>query len=229
MPEARSVKGRQTDEPKTRADWVDRKLREAILSGDLAPGARLHTGDLSKRWSVSQTPLREALQRLAVDGLVETSPQRGARVAPVSLKDSYDVHELRVVLEPMALRSAMEHPTAAWSADLEEAFEVLADELGRGAPDRGAIEEAHRRYHLTLIQACDSPWLLRILDLLNSHIIRYWTLSAAPRRNTTEVLEEHNRIQAFVSEGKTDVAVAELTAHLQHALHSVAERMETAP
>ena len=107
--------------------------------------------------------------------------------------------------------------------------QVAADELGRGAPDRGAIEEAHRRYHLTLIQACDSPWLLRILDLLNSHIIRYWTLSAAPRRNTSEVLEEHNRIQAFVSEGKTDVAVAELTAHLQHALHSVAERMETAP
>jgi DNA-binding GntR family transcriptional regulator len=217
------------NEPRTRADWVDRKLREAILSGDLAPGQRLHTGELSKRWSVSQTPLREAMQRLAVDGLVEISPQRGARVAPVSLKDSYDVHELRVVLEPMALRSAMEHGSHEWLAALEDAYEVLTDELRRGAPDRGAIEESHRRYHLTLIEACDSPWLLRILDLLNSHIIRYWTLTAAPRRNTDEVLEEHRRIQTFVTEGKTDVAVAELTAHLQHALHSVAERMGEQP
>lgn len=212
-------------EARTRADWVDRKLREAILSGDLAPGQRLHTRELSKRFSVSQTPLREAMQRLAVDGLVEINPQRGARVAPISLKDAYDVHELRVVLEPMALRSAMEHRTDEWLSDVAAAYETLAAELRRGAPDRGVIEEAHRRYHLTLIDACDSPWLLRIIDLLNSHVIRYWTLSAAARRDTASVLDEHRRINAFVMEGKSDVAVAELTAHLQHALHSVAERM----
>lgn len=229
----RAIFGRSPDgkkmaspsEPKTRADWVDRKLREAILSGELRPGEKLHTIALGKRWSVSPTPVREAFQRLAAEGLLEITPQRGARVAPVSLQDAYEVHELRVALEPLALRSAMKNLNDAWRDDLEAAYLLLARELERGAPDRGAIEEAHRSYHLALLSGCSSTWMNRLIDLLNSHIIRYWTLTAAPRRDTEHVLEEHRRLHSLVVTGKTEVAVAELTAHLQHALHSVAERM----
>ena len=67
--------------------------------------------------------------------------------------------------------------------------------------------------------------MLRIIDLLNSHIIRYWTLSAAPRRDTDQVLEEHDRLHGFVLAGKTEVAAAELTVHLLRAMYSVSERM----
>ena len=91
------------------------------------------------------------------------------------------------------------------------------------------MEEAHRAYHLMLVENCASAWMRRVIDLLNSHIIRYWTLTAAPRRNTDQVLEEHNRLNQLVKTGKTEVAVAELAAHLQHALHSVAERMGDDP
>ena len=66
---------------------------------------------------------------------------------------------------------------------------------------------------------------MRVLDLLNSHIIRYWTLSAAPRRDTEAVIAEHDRLFELVRAGKTEVAAAELAAHLQNALHSVSERM----
>ncbi len=212
-------------EPLTRADWVDRELRAAILSGDLQPGQKLQAGVLGKRWSVSPTPLREAFQRLAAEGLLEITPQRGARVTPVSLEEAYGVHELRVALEPMALRSSMQNGDDLWQADLQSAYDALAIELMRSPPDRGAVEETHRAYHLTLVAAHPSTWMLRIIDLLNSHIIRYWTLSAAPRRNTEHVLEEHRRLHEVVMAGKTEVAVAELTAHLQAALHSVSERM----
>ena len=80
-------------EPLTRADWVDRELRAAILAGDLQPGQKLQPGVLGKRWSVSPTPLREAFQRLAAEGLLEITPQRGTRVTPVSLEEAYGVHE----------------------------------------------------------------------------------------------------------------------------------------
>jgi DNA-binding GntR family transcriptional regulator len=211
--------------PKTRADWVDQELRAAILSGELRPGEKLQTRALGRRWSVSPTPVREAIQRLAAEGLLEITPQRGARVAPISLTEAHEVHELRVALEPLALRSAMQTGNDTWRADLDAAYATLSEELRRGAPDRGAIEEAHRNYHLTLLSACSSAWMIRLIDLLNSHIIRYWTLTAAPRRDTGQVLDEHRRLHDLVTAGKTEVAVAELTAHLQHALHSVTERM----
>ena len=83
----------ETDNPpRTRAEFVDRMLREAIVTGDLGPGERLQVSSLGERWSVSPTPLREAFQRLAVEGLLELTPQRGARVAPLSIEDALEVH-----------------------------------------------------------------------------------------------------------------------------------------
>ena len=216
----------ESPQPKTRADWVDHKLREAILSGEFQPGQRLQTAELGKRWSVSPTPLREAFQRLAAEGLLELVPQRGARVAGVTLTDAYEVHELRSILEPVALRSSMEHGDDVWRAELTAAREALDRELKRSKPDRGAVEAAHRAYHQALLSRCSSHWMLRILDLLNSQVIRYWTLGTAPRRDTDAVIAEHERLHEVVMSGKVEVATAELAAHLQHALHSVLERID---
>jgi DNA-binding GntR family transcriptional regulator len=212
-------------EPATRAEWVDQKLREGILSGEFLPGQRLQAADLGRMWSMSPTPLREAFQRLAVEGLLELIPQRGARVARISLQDAYEVHELRAVLEPLALHSSMEHSDQEWIVELDRSLNSLIVELRQGTPDRGAVEEAHRNYHRMLLARCSSSWMTRILDLLNNHVIRYWTLTAAPRRDIEAVIAEHERIHSFVTAGKIAVATAELGAHLQHALHSVAERV----
>jgi GntR family carbon starvation induced transcriptional regulator len=219
------VRDEETAAPRTRADWVDQKLREAILSGEFSPGQRLHTSALGEMWSVSSTPLREAFQRLAVEGLLDLVPQRGARVAGVTLADAFEVHELRSILEPVALRMSMAEADDAWIEELDAAHAALTRELRRASPDRGAVEAAHREYHQALLSRCPSGWMLRILDLLNSHVIRYWTLSAAPRRDTDAVIAEHDRIHEYVRARKVEVASAELAAHLQNALHSVLERM----
>src|SRR5690242_19785121 len=94
--------------PATRSDWVEERLRAAILQGELEPGQRLHANDLADRWDVSATPLREAFQRLASDGLVEMLPQRGARVTDVSIEEAGQIYELRLLLEPLCLRRSLE-------------------------------------------------------------------------------------------------------------------------
>src|SRR5262245_36826481 len=94
--------------PTTRSDWVEERLRGAILRGELEPGQRLHANGLAERWAVSATPLREAFQRLASDGLVQVLPQRGARVADLSVEDAAEIYELRLLLEPVCLRQSLE-------------------------------------------------------------------------------------------------------------------------
>ena len=83
--------------PPTRAQWVDQRLRQAILAGALEPDERLITATLSEQFSVSPTPLREALQRLAAEGLVEITPQRGARVAALERFTADPIYEAAVV------------------------------------------------------------------------------------------------------------------------------------
>ena len=210
------------------SDTIAQALSLAIHEHRIAPGTKLGEDELAEIYGVSRTVFRASLQRLSHLKLVDIRRNKGAKVASPSLTEAHEVHELRVALEPLALRSAMQTGNDAWRANLDTAYATLAEELRRGAPDRGAIEEAHRNYHLTLLSACSSAWMIRLIDLLNSHIIRYWTLTAAPRRDTDHVLDEHQRLHELVLAGKTEVAVAELAAHLQHALHSVAERMTEA-
>src|ERR1700759_4375229 len=94
--------------PPTRADWVDSQLRREIISGSLPPGTRLRAEHLAETLGVSPTPLREAFQRLAGEGLVVIEPQRGARVAPIDANDALELYDLRLLLEPLAMRAAME-------------------------------------------------------------------------------------------------------------------------
>jgi len=214
--------------PITRAEFVDRVLREAIINGDLGPGERLRVSSLGERWSVSPTPLREAFQRLAVEGLLELTPQHGARVAPVSIEEALEVHELRSILEPVALRSSIEEGNDEWLAAVEETFSRLEVELARSDPDRGAVENAHRVFHLALLANSRSGWLSRIIDMLMTHVIRYWTLSAAPRRNIEDVIEEHRRLKDLCLGGDIEGAVGELSVHLQHALAGASRHLAAA-
>src|SRR5262252_6104504 len=111
--------------PTTRADWAHKRLKAAILTGELAPGTKLAADELSQRWAVSPTPLREAFQRLGGHGLVELTSQRGARVAPFSLDEAADLYELRLLLEPRALRASLRRSDDAHRAAVVAAHDRL--------------------------------------------------------------------------------------------------------
>jgi len=140
---------------RTRAQWVDGRLRAAILRGELKPGERILPGELAARWDVSPTPLREALLRLEADGLVESVPHRGARVTPLTRRALTELYELRVLLEPFALEKAIARRTDF------DAAEARASHARMGAlaqsPDVLAFEQAHREFHRSMLRGCGSP------------------------------------------------------------------------
>jgi DNA-binding GntR family transcriptional regulator len=193
-------------------------LRLDIIEGVLAPGQRLRSAELTERYQVSATPLREALQRLAAQNLVEIDPRFGATVAPISRADLRDTYWLREALETLALKRSIESGDDAWRARVTASFEAFT---GPHAipPAEDSLEIAldwstlHRRYHEALFSACDSLWLHRMLATLYDHSERYRMLSR--RKGTRDTLSEHSAIYEPAVAGDTKTAIAALIAHLR--------------
>ncbi len=142
--------------PATRSGWAEDRLRQAILRGELRPGQRLSASDLAERWDVSATPLREAFQRLAGEGLVELLPQRGARVTELAADEAARIYELRLLLEPLALRQSLEASDDQHRSEIRAAFAAF-----RSAQSTLEGVEAHAEFHRILLARCPSMWLLR--------------------------------------------------------------------
>lgn len=207
---------RASGAPSTRAEWVDERVRTAILTGALAPGSRLVTTQLAEELGVSATPLRESLRRLAADGLVDLPAHGVARVAPLSAQDAAEVYELRLRLEPDALARSIRRSDEDHRAEVAGAYGALE----AVATPADALE-AHRAFHAALISRCDSRWLLRLCALLADHATRY-ALASTPARGSREAaLAEHRGLRDAVLQGDAEGAEALLTAHLERSRGAV--------
>ncbi|MFJ9249669.1 GntR family transcriptional regulator [Streptomyces sp. NPDC101776] len=195
------------DPPQTRADWVDARLRMAILTGQLKAGTRLHAERLATQWGVSATPLREAFQRLAGDGLVEIAPQRGARVAGLDREKAAEYYELRLLLEPRALESSLRQADAAF---LDEVRRAISELEAVGTAD--SVEtgfSAHRSFHQTLLSRCRNREMLRMCTLLQDQTQRF-----AANSIDVKHIGQHRALAEAVLEGDIGEAVRLITLHL---------------
>lgn len=201
--------------PPTRAAWVDARLREAILGGELAPGERLRAEHLAAAWGVSATPLREAFQRLAGEGLVTIEPQRGARVSVVDALEAAELYELRLQLDPLALRSAMKAGGDGYRSAVDDAFRGLSVRHASVA----AFLRAHRAFHLATVSACTNRRLLRLVTELHDGTQRYHLAGGAHRHGDPR--HEHRALRDAVMAGEVRTATSVLTAHLRATLAAV--------
>ena len=212
--------------PTTRANWAHDRLRQAILTGELPPGAKLVADELAQRWSVSPTPLREAFQRLGGTGLVELTSQRGARVAGFSLADAADLYEVRLLLEPRALRQSLRRSDDAHRAEIVAAHERLERVVAGPTLDPVEATDAHLAFHAALVARCPSAWLCRMTALLAEHSQRYQLLGAQQYRRASDPRREHAQLRAAAERGRVDEAVALLTRHLTATLRAVRATIE---
>jgi DNA-binding GntR family transcriptional regulator len=201
--------------PPSRTDWITAEIRNAILRGDFTPGEQLRSSTIGERWSISQTPIREAFQRLAAEGLVVHSSQRGVRVPPVSLQDIEEVYELRLLLEPIALRRSLERGDESWLAEVRAAHAELCTWDGTGAADLSGYEQPHRRFHAAVVAGCDSEWLLRIVHMLAQQSSRYRPLAWAARGGLPPDPHEHDALLTACVRRDADRVVRLCTQHLR--------------
>ena len=135
-------------------------LRERIASGEIERGSRLHQEDLAKEFGVSRTPVREALRRLAAEGLVDLFANRGARVATATDEQLRSSYETRLVVEPGAARIAAER---GLDGPMELMRAAIAEEERRGARPRKHFK-ANRAFHLALVKATGNPQLVQFME-----------------------------------------------------------------
>ena len=203
----------------TRATNLYDQLRTDILGGQLDPGGKLAIEALTERYGVSATPLREALNRLIADGLVERREQRGFVVAGISAADLAEITKTRAWLEEIALRESI----AAHTTDWEEALVLAHHRLARTPrslsetrfEDNPAWEPLHRAFHRALIAGCGSRWLLGFCEQLADQHHRYRRLSAPRAFVKRGVKAEHQQLMEAAVAGRADEAVALLRAHFE--------------
>lgn len=207
-----------------RSETLIEALRESILTGRYAPGTRLVQDDLAEAFGVSRIPLREALRRLEGEGLVVISPNRGAVVRPLAPKDVVDLYDLRLALEPLAIRRA-----AARYADLRGSTKALRAHAERAIAARAlpAIFGLDRDFHAELAAAADNPHLVAALGGQWSQIMRVMHAFFQVANYPAAVWDDHEAIADAVAHGDADAAVALLTTHLSQSRDAILAHMRT--
>jgi DNA-binding GntR family transcriptional regulator len=201
----------------TRTGEVYEALRADILNTQIEPGSKLKIAQLSNRFGVSLSVVREALTRLGEQRLVVANPQRGFSVVGLSVNDLDDLTNVRTQIESMALRDSIAHGGVAWEAEVVAALhrlertEIYADPAHVN-PD---WLDLHRAYHHSLVAGGASTRLREIANTLrdNAELYRMWSRTWAHDVDR-DLQAEHRGIMTAALSGDEQAAVAALSQHI---------------
>jgi len=218
-----------TEEPPAAPTQTERAyalLHRAIVSCEFGPGERLRVEELGRRYGVSSSPVREALNRLVATGLVDALENRGFRVAPLTVEGVTDLTRVRLLVELETLRDAMTHGTDRWEAGIVAAAHALAlseQRLKDVAPGLDATWSArHRDFHLAIYDGTRSPLLRNMVGQLFDSAERYRRFSARHRRLPRAKHAEHRQLMAAVLSRDVRRAGDLLVQHVTSTERSVA-------
>jgi DNA-binding GntR family transcriptional regulator len=170
-------------------------IKEKITTLELTPSAVIDEQALMKDLGLGRTPIREALQRLAVEGLVNIVPRRGMFVADISITDLQKIFELRIILEGFCAELAAQRATEDQIAEIDGVFQDMARVASEDIEGLMAIDE---RFHRLMHQAADNEFLARTLSRLYVLSLRLWHLALHRLGDVREAIEGHREVAEAV-------------------------------
>lgn len=179
-------------------------LREAIIIGELRPGERLMEVQLAEKMGVSRTPVREAIRKLELEGLVDMIPRKGAHVAELSIKDIMDVLEVRASLDSLATSLAAERITDDELKELKHINGQFASYIEKENLN-GSIKK-DVEFHDIIYKASRNDKLISILNNLREQVQRFRVIYLKEYNNSKNLIKEHNDIYEAVSSRSTENA-----------------------
>ena len=195
-------------------DVVYQTLRKAILKGELRPGERLREIQLAERLGVSRTPVREAMHRLEMEGLVVIAPRKGAQVANISEKDLNNVLEVRIALENLAIEKACSRMTEEEISSLYLAYRKFENLIGEG--DLRCLAKADEAFHEIIYRAADNERLMQVLNNMKEQIYRYRVEYLKEEETRAQLSAEHGEIVKAIRMRDPERAKAASFRHLEN-------------
>ncbi|SEG86604.1 DNA-binding transcriptional regulator, GntR family [Thermomonospora echinospora] len=203
-------------------DTAYEAVRQMILSGEAAPGTRLGEAELAEMLGLSRTPVREALQRLGADGLVEVLPHRGARVVLWTAADLEEIFELRTLLEPYAAaraaRIGLEEPVLIELRGLCAAMERAAAER-----ELARLAQLNSRFHAALIDASGNQRLPAMLTSVMHAPLILGTFHRYDAETMARSMAHHREVVDAIAARDPEWAASVMRSHLRAAAANLKE------
>jgi DNA-binding GntR family transcriptional regulator len=207
------------DRARRAAPQVYEWLRDRIISLDYAPGTTLSRTDLVKRFGLSQTPIRDALMRLAGEGLVDIFPQSTTQVARIDLRQAIQTHFLRRSLEIEIVRSLALAPDKSFVPRLEA---IVADQRAQyAAADLAGFEANDKAFHRVLYESANVPDLWTLIRDRSGHIDRLRRLDLPSPGKIEQILASHAAIVKAIAGSDAAAAQESLRVHLSGTLSHI--------
>ncbi len=203
------------------------ELKHKILTGEILAQTRLMEINLSETMNVSRTPIREAIKRLAEDGLVKVEPRRGAYVANISIKDMIDVFEVREDLEGFVAQLATQRINDAEKENLRS-IAIDCEEAMKG-DNKEEIIELDEKFHNFIVACCKNETLSQLVRYVQELSLRFRYLYYDDSSLYESTTDQHNRIVTAIISGDEEIAREESEAHvneLKKFVYELGKKME---
>ena len=204
-------------------DVVFNTLRQAILTGELKPGERLMEIHLADRLGVSRTPIREAIRKLELEGLVVMIPRKGAQVAKITEKNLKDVLEVRRALDTLAVRLACKRMDDTYKKQLREACDEFAKVVK--CSNTKDITEADVRFHDIINQSTGNDRLIQLVNNLAEQMYRYRLEYIKDAAYHNRLIDEHEEIYNAIMEQDEERAAKAVVVHIDNQEASILEHL----
>ncbi|MCD8019923.1 MAG: GntR family transcriptional regulator [Clostridiales bacterium] len=200
-------------------DVVFTTLRQAIITGEFAPGERLMEISLANQMGVSRTPVREAIRKLELEGLVIMIPRKGAQVAKITEKSLNDVIEVRMVLEEFAVTLACERIDEDGKKELEEAHHHFVE--AANGDDLLDIADKDEQFHDAIFKATNNDRLINIINNLREQFYRYRMEYVKDIEQHSTLVTEHEQLLHAIFNNDAVTAKQIMRTHLQNQQEAV--------
>lgn len=205
-------------------DVVFNTLRQAILKGELEPGERLMEIQLADRLGVSRTPIREAIRKLELEGLVLMIPRKGAEVAKISEKSLRDVLEIRRALDALAIELCIERMSEEDIQSLTDAQEVFRQSVENSEPMTIAENDEH--FHDVIYNSTNNQRLVQMLNNLREQMYRYRLEYIKDADKRQILVLEHDQILKAIKERNVAEAKIAICAHVDNQVITVSKNIK---
>lgn len=213
-----------TDEYLPLRDVVFNTLRQAILTGEMKPGERLMEIHLANKLGVSRTPIREAIRKLELEGLVIMIPRRGAEVAQITWKNLKDVLEVRRALDVLAIELACERMTQDEIVSLYQACEKFKE--ATKTQDARIIAEADVALHDIIVASSRNDRLVQLVNNLAEQMYRYRFEYIKDASQHERLVQEHNDMyQSILRKDKESAALA-VKKHIDNQEQAIIKQLQ---